>query len=879
MKLNFLKFLIFFLGIFLFIIIYLTFIGIETEKFNQQIKDKVVQSKKELNIDLKKIKLTLDPLKLEINAKTIGAVFYYSNRPIELEYIKTKISLESFFKNKLVSSNFEIVTKSIFLKDLIKFARSITFRPELLILETIIENGHIILDINLNLDENGKIKKDYEVKGILKNGKIQFLQDLDFEKINFLFKLKEKNYLLQDIKFSTENIDFNSDILKIFKSDNIHKIEGQVENTKSKISQNLIRLLNLNIKNLDLRNTEFSSKSNFKLEVDNNFKFKKFKLESDINLDQILYKNTSLPSEYFPDLKKNILLNSHQLNLLYEKNNFLVNGKGNFKIGDNSDQIEYFIKKNKDNFEFETDINIKKTTLKNTKLFKTNFPLSKNLIDLRNHQINIKYLDNNLYLNGKGDIKIEKDFDQIKYSFLKNKDDIQITSEIDLKNISLKNKKITNEFFPRTKDLINLKKHKVKIKYNGNSVSFSGNGQIKINNDYDDIDYFILRKNNETIFDINANLNKTNFKIDNINYRKNDNFITKLNLSGSFLDSEKFILNNLSLFEKNNKIKITNLVLDQDFLLISLDEANFDYTDIEGKENQFKIKRTDNNYYKLNGLFFNANTIVTNLLEKEENKENKFSKNNIKIIFNLNEVYLDKINFINNLQGSVFLKKNKVADANISANFDSSNNIVFTINTKDNGQKITKLYSSKAKPLVKRYKFIKGFNEGSLDFISKKKDGKSVSNLKIYDFKLREMPILTKLLTLASLQGIADIFTGEGIRFDEFEMNFKTENNLITIDEIYAIGPAISILMDGYVEKDKLISLRGTLVPATTINKTVSKIPLLGKILVGDKTGEGIFGVSFKIKGPPKNLETTVNPIKTLTPRFITRTLEKLKKN
>ena len=141
------------------------------------------------------------------------------------------------------------------------------------------------------------------------------------------------------------------------------------------------------------------------------------------------------------------------------------------------------------------------------------------------------------------------------------------------------------------------------------------------------------------------------------------------------------------------------------------------------------------------------------------------------------------------------------------------------------------------------------------------------------------MPILTKLLTLASLQGIADIFTGEGIRFDEFEMNFKTENNLITIDEIYAIGPAISILMNGYVEKDKLISLRGTLVPATTINKTVSKIPLLGKILVGDKTGEGIFGVSFKIKGPPKNLETTVNPIKTLTPRFITRTLEKLKKN
>ena len=48
--------------------------------------------------------------------------------------------------------------------------------------------------------------------------------------------------------------------------------------------------------------------------------------------------------------------------------------------------------------------------------------------------------------------------------------------------------------------------------------------------------------------------------------------------------------------------------------------------------------------------------------------------------------------------------------------------------------------------------------------------------------------------------------------------------------------------------------------------------------MVGNKKGEGVFGVSFKIKGPPKKLKTTVNPVKSLTPRFITRTLEKLKK-
>ena len=164
------------------------------------------------------------------------------------------------------------------------------------------------------------------------------------------------------------------------------------------------------------------------------------------------------------------------------------------------------------------------------------------------------------------------------------------------------------------------------------------------------------------------------------------------------------------------------------------------------------------------------------------------------------------------------------------------------------------------------------------DFYSIKKNKKTKSNLKLYDFKLKEVPALTKLLTLASLQGIADLLTGEGIRFNEFEMNFNKDKELLTIEEIYSLGPSISVLMEGYVQKDDLISLRGTLVPATTVNKVIGSIPLLGDILVGKKAGEGVFGVSFKIKGYPKDLKTTVNPIKTLTPRFITRTLEKLKK-
>ena len=213
------------------------------------------------------------------------------------------------------------------------------------------------------------------------------------------------------------------------------------------------------------------------------------------------------------------------------------------------------------------------------------------------------------------------------------------------------------------------------------------------------------------------------------------------------------------------------------------------------------------------------------------------------------------------------------------SNFSDNKKLTLTIKNNKNNEKITTLFSSYPKPLINRYKFIKGFEEGILDFQSIKKNNISKSVLNIDNFKVKEVPVLAKLLSLASLQGIADLLTGEGIRFTDFEMKFSNEDKLMKIEEIYAIGPAISILMNGYIESEKLISLRGTLVPARTINRTIASIPLIGNVLVGKKTGEGVFGVSFKIKGPPKDLKTTVNPVKTLTPRFITRTLEKIKKN
>ena len=106
-----------------------------------------------------------------------------------------------------------------------------------------------------------------------------------------------------------------------------------------------------------------------------------------------------------------------------------------------------------------------------------------------------------------------------------------------------------------------------------------------------------------------------------------------------------------------------------------------------------------------------------------------------------------------------------------------------------------------------------------------------------------------------------------------------TDNKeVLKLEELFAVGPSISVLMEGYKDNNGMTSLRGTLVPAKNLNKLIAKIPVIGNIVIPKEVGEGLFGVSFKMKGPPGKIKTTINPIKTLTPRFITRALEKSKK-
>ena len=575
------------------------------------------------------------------------------------------------------------------------------------------------------------------------------------------------------------------------------------------------------------------------------------------------------------------------------------NVKNNYKLNGifNNGQISLFKKYNINKIDFIFNVNQKNLIFKDIRLSLNN----KNILipELISLKQNDEYLisgklntiNTNLTTN---DIKklinynfIKSEIENVSFSsknnfkFKLNKKfkikDLNIQSDIDVDNLKLKNFLNLKDIFPKIKKNIIFENHKIKLVFDNNNLDIDGKGGILLQNEIDKIEYQINKRKNKIKFNTSLNILENIFEIDLLNYKKSENSNLILIFKGEKDLKKPLIFDEISLKEKNNIILVKNLLISNDNKISDTGDIKIDYTDKENFRNILQVVKKDNHYF-VSGDSFNIDKIIEKLLNPDDGKKTSSINKNTKFIFDIKKVYLDKNNNIRNLKGFLTLNKDEISELNLESNFSNQKKIKLTIK-KDGNEKITTLFSDKAKPLVSRYKFIKGFEGGDLDFYSIKENNVTNSTLKINNFKIQEIPVLAKLLTLASLQGIADLLTGQGIRFTDFEMKFSSKGNLMTIEEMYAIGPAISILMDGYIESKKLISLRGTLVPATTINKTISSIPIIGNILVGKKVGEGVFGVSFKVKGPPKDLETTVNPIKTLTPRFITRTLEKIKKN
>ena len=673
--------------------------------------------------------------------------------------------------------------------------------------------------------------------------------NLKLNTIKFKVNLKELSLFLEtqnpkikyrDISIPVESIKAYIDFIHLFKSE-------------LKIKKTNLVLEELNVS--QLKELSIAMKpSNFKSILNNKIKEGKLISEIDIFLtDKGTLKNF-IAKGSVKGLQANLLngFNFSDVNLSFfaDRNDILIkNIFGNLEDVEISDgdiklNLENGIKINSNfNSEFKFDNKLSKKYLNLFNKFKY-FDNIKSLKAKLNNNIFIdldntyKLVDYNYSISG----KLESG--QINFHGISNND--YISEEI--KEIYLSNLQIKTSIKP---NLINLKGEG---KYSFKNTDFQ---KIYLENS-------IYKDKLNLILDFDY---KNSLEINLINFKKKKGSTANLFLN---IEREKDILKIINLRFKENK----NLII--------IDDLEFK-KNILNTFNEIRVNTINNNFYikkdkkiLIKGNKFDATNLASFFSKQKGNNKLKNLSNDIEIDFkNIKAPMSEKLydfKLIGKIQKGQFIK--------ISSKGDFGGNNFLDISMKkdiNTEKKYLEIYSDLPRPLLTEFSFFNGLSGGKLLFSSIIDGSKSNSKLKIENFKIVNAPAVIKLLSLADLGGLADLAEGEGLSFDILEIDMEKNKDFLKLNEILALGPSMSVLMEGYQEENGLTSLRGTIVPAKTLNKIISKIPVIGSIVIPKEIGEGMFGISFKMKGPKGKIKTTINPIRTLTPRFIQKIIDKNK--
>ncbi|NPD15642.1 hypothetical protein HOY34_10560 [Xinfangfangia sp. D13-10-4-6] len=149
---------------------------------------------------------------------------------------------------------------------------------------------------------------------------------------------------------------------------------------------------------------------------------------------------------------------------------------------------------------------------------------------------------------------------------------------------------------------------------------------------------------------------------------------------------------------------------------------------------------------------------------------------------------------------------------------------------------------------------------GSLDMTIQPRDtpGQYSGVATVTGFSIQNAPVLAELLSAASVVGLLEQLNGGGIQFSEGDASFLILPEGVQIARGAAIGASMGISFSGfYHSASNQIDIQGTISPIYLLNG-------IGQIFT--RKGEGLFGFNYRLAGPAKSPQISVNPLSILTP-------------
>ncbi len=134
---------------------------------------------------------------------------------------------------------------------------------------------------------------------------------------------------------------------------------------------------------------------------------------------------------------------------------------------------------------------------------------------------------------------------------------------------------------------------------------------------------------------------------------------------------------------------------------------------------------------------------------------------------------------------------------------------------------------------------------------------------------MRDAPFLVRILTLASLSGLANTLSGGGLAIERITIPFVWDEGRIELRQTRLVGSGLGARIDGTIDLNQsTLDLQGTLAPLYAINRLIGQIPILGNLLRGEKADAAI-AATFRVGGTFDEPQVTVNPLAALVPGFL----------
>jgi hypothetical protein len=298
----------------------------------------------------------------------------------------------------------------------------------------------------------------------------------------------------------------------------------------------------------------------------------------------------------------------------------------------------------------------------------------------------------------------------------------------------------------------------------------------------------------------------------------------------------------------------------------------------------FFISNNDNINLKINGSINNRT-----FSGKISGKKIDLSKNKIEINDSIKDYYFVSEKYkiftteallsggllVNNLKISIDKEKNQI-DVKVSGDTNESS---FTYARKKNRE--LDISVTRADNIINSV----GPNHGSRNII---KNGKATIStyrligsldtnveVQLEDFVLINTPGTLKLLSLPSFSGLSSLINNEtGIEFAYGKISYIVNEDKYADINAYAVNDGIGLILNGLIDRKKRsLDLKGQISPLHLISGFIQKIPIFGKLLVGNE-GEGIVAVEYAMTGNQDDPDVTSNPLTIFKPRLFERTID-----